>query len=87
MFTPDGELREEFRHMSEGAAKESSAPPEHRPPEPARQDPPAAAPPGTAEREHPGSPGFFDLVGLLAEPASIYLREARNAPPQTASMP
>ena len=111
MFTPEGELREEFRHVPGEPAEESAQPPadarepggrspeppperrpperqppERRPPEPAQPGPSAAtASHESAEQGRPGAPGFFDLVGLLAEPASIYLREARNAPPQTAS--
>lgn len=93
MFTADGELREEFRDL------ESSTPstPEARvaepsPPPSAPTPPTAAAPPvdrardpGPAQPEEPGAPAFFDLVGLLAEPATIYLQEARNADPQTAA--
>ncbi len=36
------------------------------------------------DADEPGAPGFLDLIGLLAEPASIYLREASGADPQTA---
>ena len=103
MFTPEGELREEFRHVQERSGDEQTEPApaesrpaagsatEPRPSEPARRTRPAAVSTAGDEQEQPtegqppGSPGFFDLVGLLAEPASIYLREARNAAPQTAA--
>lgn len=99
MFTLDGELRDEYRHLSDAKPAETRAP---REPEPERSAPPparAGASPiqnpgapdlgGGARRapERPvegypeapaaGGPSFFDLVGLLAEPASIYLREAQ----------
>ncbi len=48
---------------------------------------PGEARPGEARSgEAPsGEAGFLDLIGLLAEPASIYLREAQAADPQTAA--
>ena len=74
---------------------------ETRPPKRQSPAPPAQPPTGTPAADepsgdrhpgdrypgdrHPGSPSFFDLVGLLAEPASIYLREARSAAPQAAA--
>jgi Domain of unknown function (DUF1844) len=57
----------------------AAAPPRGRPPIAAT---PAAAPPSAAgypDREATGGPGFMDLIGLLAEPASLYLREAGAA--------
>ena len=42
-------------------------------------------PPPSSEEAQTGGPGFFDLVGLLAEPASVYLRDARAGNPQTAA--
>jgi hypothetical protein len=85
MFTPDGELREDFRFLEdEGAAGPSSAAVEpagaaagERGPSP----PPAAAEPaaGGPPLEFPATPGaygqptFYDLVGLLAEPVALYL--------------
>ena len=76
MFTPDGELREEYRHLEEsgesaGEPKASEASPE-----------PVAEPPKAPEREppsepaDPNAPSFFDLVSLLAENASVYLRHS-----------
>ena len=92
MFTPDGELREEFRDL-EGtpastesqtesrAAAAPAGPPVDRPPAGRISDPtPESAPP-----DSPDAPSFFDLVGLLAEPATIYHREAHGADPQTAA--
>ncbi len=107
MFTPEGELRDEFRHLEEPASGTAAGPgttetkpaaggaasPEHPPSAPPPSAPPPAAPPtaspsessAEAESRQPGAPSFLDLIGLLAEPASIYLREARNAPPQMAA--
>ena len=103
MFTPDGQLREEYRDLEEKPAPSAAQPSarEARPvrprpatPQPAASgpiaapaDPPGAArPPGEpAPPEAEGAPGFMDLVGLLAEPAMIYLRQARGADPQTAA--
>jgi hypothetical protein len=78
MFTPDGELREEYRFLSEKstASPEPNAretppePPPARPaPEPAPEPPPLDfpdTPPGLG-------PTFYDLVAMLAEPVPIYL--------------
>ncbi|MEE8525680.1 MAG: DUF1844 domain-containing protein [Thermoanaerobaculia bacterium] len=88
MFTRSGELREEFRHPDGGAGTpgaETAAP--ARSPEPATREPasPIAAAPAEAaapraggypDRGRAGGPGFMDLIGLLTEPASLYLREA-----------
>lgn len=120
MFTPEGELREEYRFLEERAERaEETAEPETARPDGPRQkspldprapEPPDASPPGRlgepfaagapgpppavgpdagapgagsapasppldlpSSSGAPGSPGFFDLVGMLAEPASIYL--------------
>lgn len=71
MFTPDGELRDEFRHLEEvrptadedaAAVRESEPPPKDEPEPPPPPD--------------PDQPSFFDLVTLLAENASVYLRHA-----------
>ncbi len=46
----------------------------------APQAPPAGrpAPPGfDPEPSHPGAPGFFDLVAMIAESAAVYLGDAR----------
>jgi hypothetical protein len=92
MFTPDGELREEYKQTQ---GEDAAAPPaseETAPPAAAAPEPPAAAPPpadqppptpGGAPFEIPDagggpSPGFYDLIGILAEPASIYLQQAQQ---------
>jgi hypothetical protein len=82
MFTAEGELKEEYRLFGEKAtaAEEPAAP------APPREEPPAAVPPRaaadlaeeTARLEFPSTPPghgptFFDLVLMLAEPASLYL--------------
>jgi hypothetical protein len=93
MFTPDGELREEYRFLDERAKAPESAAEEAPAPEPApepvpEKPAPAAAPepspdPGAAARpevDMPESegpdPGFFDLLGVLAEPVPFYLGDA-----------
>jgi hypothetical protein len=92
MFTPDGELREEYRFLKEKstspvATETESAPlprEESRREPPPREAPrPAAAPPDAPARvdfpETPpelGGPSFFDLVAILAEPVPIYLGDA-----------
>jgi hypothetical protein len=87
MFTPDGELREEYRFLAEKSTAASDTPPPAEPawPEPARAAAPAP-PPARADRveelppplEIPGAPPglgatFYDLVAMLAEPVPIYL--------------
>jgi hypothetical protein len=107
MFTPDGELRDEFQHLEKGAAEEPVArqvvdveepatdgeEPSADPEEPAA-DPEATPPeteassasqpePGRGRVEIPfeetdgGELGFFDLVGLVAQPVAIYLGDAK----------
>ncbi|HYO15767.1 MAG TPA: DUF1844 domain-containing protein [Thermoanaerobaculia bacterium] len=82
MFTPEGELREEYRFLSEKST--ATATPE---PEPAPAPPPKAeearrpSPPPQEDRRPAGfpetpagfGPTFFDLVQMLMEPAVIYL--------------
>ncbi len=80
MFTPDGRLREEYLELETPAepaepaatvAVESAAEPE-----PPRAEPAASAPPLEIPTGGPGAygaPTFFDLVAVLAEPASLYL--------------
>ncbi len=83
MFTPEGELREEFRHLEEtvGGAPDAEAP---------AAEVPAAEVPATSGTAVAGtSPGggtapggafpeptFYDLLAVLAEPASLYLGDA-----------
>ncbi|MCZ6506592.1 MAG: DUF1844 domain-containing protein [Acidobacteria bacterium] len=90
MFTADGRLREEFKHLEDTPAPDAEAPapdaeapaPAPAPSEPAREsgprpESPAAA--SAAERPPPGSPGgagFLDLVGLLAQHTAVYLGDA-----------
>ncbi len=90
MFHPDGELREEFRHLGDGSAPaEPESPLAPAPPEPELAPAPASPTPATRrvegypDRPGAGGPGFLDLIGLLAEPASIYLREASAGSPGT----
>jgi len=85
MFTPDGRLREEFARDAEPEEAPSARAPEPpaRPaPEPPRLPPPSAPSPETPagpRLEIPGTPpglggpSFLDLVGLLAEPAFLFL--------------
>lgn len=89
MFTPDGELREEYRFL-EGKttpAEGGSAPAAAESPQPPRPEPSGPAAPSPQELEEsaggarlelpsmpPGmGPTFFDLVALLAEQAALYL--------------
>lgn len=91
MFTPEGELREEYRFLSEkstpAAAEPAAAPAAAPPPQPRPEPPPEPAPrrsePEAAARldlpETPpelGGASFFDLVAILAEPIPIYLGDA-----------
>lgn len=86
MFTADGQLREEFKHLEDAAqepadrAEEAAAPsaPEREPPPPRPESPVAEAgpkpdrqPPATP----PGAPTILDLIGLLAEHTALYLGE------------
>ncbi len=92
MFTADGELREEYRFLSEKStaetAREAAPPPAAPAREPAREPLPREAPRRAAEPEAQvrvdlaetppelGGPSFFDLVAVLAEPIPIYLGDA-----------
>lgn len=91
MFTPEGELREEYRFLGEKStsaaveAETAPAPPtppaaEIRPEPPQREAPrePNAAPRMDLPATPPelGGPSFFDLVAILAEPIPIYLGDA-----------
>ena len=96
IFTPDGDLREEFKDL-DGAAPPSTSPdprPDPPPgpsaesasgPAPGRSDSPLAMPGGAApaapeadEADEPMASGavFEDLVALLGQTASVYLRQA-----------
>jgi len=91
MFTPEGELREEYRFLNEKAtaarpaAPAAEAPAVEPPPAPraARPEPPRdpepEAPPRVDMPATPpelGGPSFFDLVAMMAEPVQIYLGDA-----------
>jgi hypothetical protein len=83
IFNADGELRDEYRHLetaapeappaqpapSESAAATVTPPPLG--PDPQRTSPPRLEMPDTGSAL--GGPTFFDLVAMLAEPASMYL--------------
>lgn len=87
MFTPEGELREEYRFLNEKSTATASGPEPPRP-EPARPEPPRREPPSRMQAEDldrppgfpetpPGmGPGLLDLAAMLAEPAAIYLGDA-----------
>ncbi len=94
MFTAEGELREDFRHLeseaSEAVAPVDEAPPAPPPaqaepappppvePEPEPPEPPAAERPEMPETEGAlGTPGFMDLVAVLAEPIALYMGDAQ----------
>ena len=107
MFTPDGELKDEFQHLEKDSAEEPVAreavdieEPSAEPEEPSTDQeaqaadqetapPSAEAPsasqpePGRGRVEIPleetgrGELGFFDLVGLVAQPVAIYLGDAK----------
>ena len=90
MFTADGQLRDEYQHLedqaevneNEEAAEPIDTSPSQEPEEPAAP-PVAEAPPLREAAGYPTDgerqPQFMDLVGMLAEPASLYLREAQMA--------
>jgi Domain of unknown function (DUF1844) len=99
MFTPDGELREEYRFLSEKSTSAPAAEPEPAPPAPPAAEPrgrerdprrapePPPAAPGDDFSTMPpelGGPSFFDLVAMLAEPVPIYLGDARLPDGQSA---
>ncbi|HEV7518766.1 MAG TPA: DUF1844 domain-containing protein [Thermoanaerobaculia bacterium] len=85
MFTPDGELREEYRFLDEKstAALETSEAPAAQA-VPVLPVPPISAPavspgPAVPALEVPGTPPglgaptFYDLAAILAEPVALYL--------------
>jgi hypothetical protein len=86
MFTPEGELREEYRVLAEKSTAAPAATATATAPEPApaasrrpAPEPPPAAPAPLDLPETPpelGGPSFFDLVAMLAEPVPIYLGDA-----------
>lgn len=88
MFTPEGELREEYRFLNEKSTSTAAEPappvapavePRPAPPReaPRRPEPEPAAWPDLPEMPPElGGPSFFDLVAILAEPIPIYLGDA-----------
>jgi len=82
LFTPEGELRNEYRHLEEETPAEpsSAASPPTREPEPGpveeQIDTPSEVEAPPAEPEY-GSPTFFDLVGVVAQPIALYLGDAK----------
>lgn len=83
MFTPEGELREEYRFLEErarDAAEEGEARPEREEPAaPSDAAPPPSAPPGPPPERSPGA-GPAGLAGPGPEPGGD-LRPEAEAPP------
>ena len=81
-FTPEGELRSEYRHPEEETPLESkaaSSPPTEEPkPRPVEEriDPSGDAETPPTEQGY-GAPTFFDLVGVVAQPIALYLGDAK----------
>ena len=84
LFTPDGELREEYRHLQDAKAPNPTAErrEEEAAPEAAATAEKPSYPPipedvkGYSKAADGRDPTVLDLIGMLAEPASHYLREA-----------
>jgi hypothetical protein len=77
MFTPEGELRQEYRHLEDAAPPAVAGSPAAEPPaaeraEEAEQPPPPQEDPAAPADE----PSILELVRLLAENASIHLQQA-----------
>lgn len=96
MFTPDGELKEEYRFLHEKStaapAPEAAAPAAVlAAPEPAHHAPELDYEPVGAPLELPmdspelDGPSFYDLVAMMAEPVPIYLGDARLPDGQVAT--
>lgn len=71
MFTPEGELRQEYRHLEDAAP--AAEPPAAEPAEPPSKEEPAASASGEPAADEPS---LLELVRLLAENASIHLQQA-----------
>jgi hypothetical protein len=116
IFTPEGDLKEEYRHLEESRPRSEPepGPPQDRSPDggsliespgagipraesgatTSAERPEAAAPGPTADTAPgPGAspepdlgdePSFFDLLGILAQPAALYLGDARLPDGRTA---
>lgn len=82
MFTPEGELREEYRFLSEKSTPEAApSAPSAEPASPSQPEPRRAATlemdmDDTGQGFPGGGPGLYDLAAMLAEPAAIYLGDA-----------
>lgn len=83
MFTSEGELREEYRFLSEKSTPgttEATPPAPPQQPEPARRTEPEPRHAAPMEMEIDGTdmggPSIYDLAAMLAEPAAIYLGDA-----------
>lgn len=97
MFTPDGDLREEYRFLKEKSTSAAEAEPAREAAEPAPAEPgpqvwEAQEPgPGAAGIDYStmppelGGPSFYDLVAMMAEPIPIYLGDARLPDGQAAT--
>lgn len=79
MFTPEGELRDEF-HSVEAEAEEAAPPlsdPEAPAPSPSvdesRVELPGETPPSGEQLQ---KPSIYDLVSMLAQPIALYLGDA-----------
>ncbi len=100
MFTPDGNLREEYRFLDEKSTAEPTAPTRPVAPPPAVEARLPEPPPQQWEPQRPADPlaqmelppmsdeldgpSVFDLVAMLAEPVPIYLGDARLPDGQSA---
>ncbi len=93
IFTPDGELREEYRDLERVGAPEDGSGADRAAARPERGTA-AAGPAGESAPEQPKggpgpgepprggqiptrAPGFLELIGILAEPVALYLGDAR----------
>lgn len=97
MFTPEGELKEEYRFLDEKSTSTAQAEPAPAPsPQPRvaeREPAPYQAPPRAPEPEPAfpeispelEGPSFYDLVAMMAEPVPIYLGDARLPDGQVAT--
>lgn len=87
LFTADGELKQEFRHLQDESPlepAESVEPPFVEPPEKEPQPQPVDVNTTDPEDEKTPptgqgymSPTFFDLVGVVAQPIALYLGDAK----------
>ncbi|HSU84315.1 MAG TPA: DUF1844 domain-containing protein [Thermoanaerobaculia bacterium] len=88
MFTPEGDLKEEYRFLNEKSTTATQAEPAPVPaPRAEREPPPAPAVPLDYPEEPPEleGPSFYDLVAMMAEPVPIYLGDARLPDGQVAT--